>query len=351
MRRFRLTQAWACASACRPAPFAMKYVTCDFAPKNAFSRKLILTVAGSKDLAREGLAAARGAGGGLGAERAGAPAAELGPDEPVGPGDDETVELFEPDPPHAATANARIASDNAEKRRMGAMLALGSRRPILPTMDVAIAGGHGKIARRLARVLVARDDRVRGLIRNPDHTADLRADGAEPVLCDLEAADVEEVAAAIEGADAAVFAAGAGPGSGAPRKLTMDRDGAVKLLEAAGSAGVERYVIVSSVGAENPPPEGDDVFSVYLRAKAEADRALAASDRAWTIVRPGSLTDDPGTGRVRIGTEPFRGKVSRDNVAQVLDTVLHDPRTVRTTFYVSDGDDPVEQALAATLDA
>jgi uncharacterized protein YbjT (DUF2867 family) len=217
-------------------------------------------------------------------------------------------------------------------------------------MDVAIAGGHGKIARRLARPLVARGDRVRGLIRNPDQAADLRADGTEPVLCDLEAAEVDEVAAAIEGADAVVFAAGAGPGSGAERKLTMDRDGAIKLLEAARSAGVERYVIVSSVGAENPP-DSDDAFGVYLRAKAEADRAVAASDRAWTIVRPGSLTDDPGTGRVRLGTEPFRGKVSRDNVVQVLAAVLPESRTVRKKLYVSDGEDPVEQALAAVLDA
>jgi uncharacterized protein YbjT (DUF2867 family) len=327
----------------------MKYVTCDFAPKNAFSRKLTLTVAGSKDFPREGLGAGLGARGDLGAERAGAPG-ELGPDEPVGPGDDETVELFEPDPPQAASASARIASNNAWQRCMEAILAFGPRRPILPTMDVAIAGGHGKIARRLARLLVARGDRVRGLIRNPDHAADLRADRSEPVLCDLEAADVAEAAVAIEGADAVVFAAGAGPGSGASRKLTIDRDGAIKLLEAARSAGVERYVIVSSVGAESPP-DGDDVFSVYLRAKAEADRALAASDRAWTIVRPGSLTDDPGTGRVRIGTEPFRGKVSRDNVAEVLGAALHDPGTVRRTFYVSDGDDPVDQALAAALNA
>jgi nucleoside-diphosphate-sugar epimerase len=274
----------------------------------------------------------------------------LGPDEPVGPGDDEPVEFFEPDPPHAASASARIASENAERRRMEAILALGPKRPILPSMDVAIAGGHGKIARRLARLLVARGDPVRGLIRNPGHAADLRADGTEPVLCDLEAAQVEKAAAAIEGADAVVFAAGAGSGSGAQRKLTMDRDGAIKLLDAARSAGVERYVIVSSVGAENPP-DGDDVFSVYLRAKAEADRALAASDRAWTIVRPGRLTDDPGTGSVRIGTEPVRGKVSRDNVAQVLEAVLHDPRTVHRTFNLSDGDDPVERALAAALDA
>lgn len=307
-----------------------------------------MTVAGSKAFARGELGA--GARGRLGAERVGALAAPLGPDEPVGPGVDETVELFEPDPPHAASASTTTASDNPETRRMTAILASRPQRPILPTMDVAIAGGHGKIGRRLARLLIARGDRVRGLIRNPDHAADLRADGTEPVLCDLEAADVDEVAAAIEGADAVVFAAGAGPGSGAERKLTMDRDGAVKLIEAARSAGVERYSIVSSVGAENPP-EGDDAFSVYLRAKAEADRALAASDRAWTIVRPGSLTDDPGTGLVQIGTEPFRGRVSRDSVAVVLDVFLHDPRTARRIFYVSDGDDPIDQALAAALDA
>src|SRR5918999_718693 len=130
-------------------------------------------------------------------------------------------------------------------------------------MDVVIAGGHGKIGRRLARLLVERGDRVRGLIRNPEHAGDLRADGSVPVVCDLEAAAPEEVAAAIEGAEAVVFAAGAGPGSGPERKLTMDRDGAIKLLEAARSVGAPRYLIVSSVGAENPPQDPDDVFGVY----------------------------------------------------------------------------------------
>jgi uncharacterized protein YbjT (DUF2867 family) len=215
-------------------------------------------------------------------------------------------------------------------------------------MDVAIAGGHGKIGRRLARLLAERGDRVRGLIRNPDHAADLREDGAEPVVCDLESASVEEVAEALSGTDAVVFAAGAGPGSGAARKLTMDRDGAVKLLSGAQRARAPRYVMVSSVGAENPPA-GDDVFSVYLRAKAEADRALAESDRDWTIVRPGMLQDDPGEGRVRVQTDPIRAEVSRDDVAAVLAAVLHEPRSVRHTFYVVGGDDPVEAALAAVL--
>jgi uncharacterized protein YbjT (DUF2867 family) len=215
-------------------------------------------------------------------------------------------------------------------------------------MDVAIAGGHGQIGRRLARLLAARGDRARGLIRNPDHAGDLRLDGADPVVCDLESASVSEVAEALSGADAVVFAAGAGPGSGAERKLSMDRDGAVKLLEAAQQAGVSRYVMVSSVGAENPPGD-DDVFSVYLRAKAEADRALVDSDRDWTIVRPGMLRDDPGEGRARIQTEPVRAAVARDDVAAVLAAVLDEPRSVGATLYVVGGDAPVEEALAAAL--
>jgi uncharacterized protein YbjT (DUF2867 family) len=213
-------------------------------------------------------------------------------------------------------------------------------------MDVAIAGGHGKIGRRLARLLAARGDRVRGLIRNSDHADDVRSDGAEPVVCDLESASVDEVASAIEGADAVVFAAGAGPGSGAERKMTMDRDGAVKLIEAARSAGAPRYVIVSSVGAGSPP-DGDDVYSVYLRAKAEADQALMASDCDWTVVRPGMLTDDPGTGRARIQEEPIRAQVPRDDVAAVLAAVVDESRAVGRVLYVAGGDEPIEDALLA----
>ncbi len=217
-------------------------------------------------------------------------------------------------------------------------------------MDVAIAGGHGKVGRRLARRLAARGDKVRALIRNPGHADDVRADGSEPVLCDLEQTAREEIAGAIAGTDAVVFAAGAGPGSGAERKWTMDRDGAIKLLEAARSAGVERYLMISSIGAENPPADDDDVFSIYLRAKAEADRALMKSDRAWTIVRPGHLTDDPGTGRVRIDVEPLRGRISRDDVAAVLDAALHEPRSVYLILYTIAGDDPVDEALGAALE-
>ena len=212
-------------------------------------------------------------------------------------------------------------------------------------MLVAIAGAHGKIAMQLTARLVARGDSVLGLIRNPDHVADVQAAGAEPVVCDLEGAGVEEIAAAVERAGAVVFAAGAGPGSGAERKLTMDRDGAIKLLRATeGSAA--RYLVVSSVGAESPP-SGDDVFEVYLRAKAEADAAVTESGRAWVIVRPGPLTNDPGTGRVRIETQPFRDAVTRDDVAAVLAALVADPSLDGSILYLSEGDTPIEQALSA----
>lgn len=215
-------------------------------------------------------------------------------------------------------------------------------------MNVAIAGAHGKIALRLTRLLAAEGDRVTGLIRNPDHAAEVSQAGASPVLCDLEQASVEQIATAIGGADAVVFAAGAGPGSGADRKLTVDRDGAIKLLHAATTTGAPRFVIVSSVGAEDPPG-GDEVFEIYLRAKAEADGGIQASDREWTIVRPGGLTDDAGTGSVRIDATPFRGSVPRDDVAGVLARLLADPRSSRRVLYVNSGEESIEQALDGVL--
>jgi len=217
-------------------------------------------------------------------------------------------------------------------------------------MLVVIAGAHGAVARHLTRQLVAGGDAVRGLIRNPDHAADLEADGAEPVVCDLESARAQDIAEAVRGADAAVFAAGAGPGSGPERKWTVDRDGAIKLLQAARDAGVRRYVIVSSVGAE-APPDGDDVFSVYLRAKAEADAAVATSDRDWTIVRPGRLTDDPGTGRAKLTTEPHRAEINREDTAGVLAAVLREPASARLIVYANGGEDSIGDALAALIGA
>jgi uncharacterized protein YbjT (DUF2867 family) len=215
-------------------------------------------------------------------------------------------------------------------------------------LKVTIAGGHGKIALRLTRLLVSSGSEVVGLIRDPAHAVDITAAGGSAVVCDLEQTNVEEIAAAIECSDAAVFAAGAGPGSGAERKLTMDRDGAIKLMRAAASSGARRYIMLSGAGVENPPA-GDEVFEVYLRAKAEADAALQASDLEWTILRPGGLTDDPGTGNVRIETTPFSGPVPRDDVAGVLAALLAKGDSAGQILYLSSGSIPIDEALDDVL--
>ncbi|HEX2392531.1 MAG TPA: NAD(P)H-binding protein [Solirubrobacterales bacterium] len=212
-------------------------------------------------------------------------------------------------------------------------------------MEVAIAGGHGRIALLLGGILVERGNAVWGLIRDPAQEDDLHAFGVEPVLCDLEAED--DVHSAVRGADAVVFAAGAGPGSGAQRKRTMDLGGALKLIDAAKDEGVGRYLMVSAMGAANPPTEGGDVFGEYLRAKAEADRALESSGLGFTIVRPGGLTDDPGSGLVRVGSGLERGQVPRADVAAVLAAVLAAPGSVGKTFDLVAGEVPIEQAVAS----
>jgi uncharacterized protein YbjT (DUF2867 family) len=212
-------------------------------------------------------------------------------------------------------------------------------------MDVVIAGGHGQIALRLARLLSARGERVRALIRNPDHAADVEATGAEAVVFDLEEGSADELASVVGGADAVVFAAGAGPGSGAERKRTVDLGAAVKLIDAARSAGVRRYLMVSSIGADDPSSGGESMRP-YLEAKAEADAALAASGLDYTIVRPGRLTNDAGTSRVTAGPDVGRADVAREDVAAVLVGVLDEPRTVGKTFVVVAGDTPIPSALA-----
>jgi nucleoside-diphosphate-sugar epimerase len=213
-------------------------------------------------------------------------------------------------------------------------------------MRVAIAGGHGQIALRLARVLSQRGDEVVALIRNPNHADDVRQAGAEPTVVDLEHASEDDVAQAIAGSDAVVFAAGAGPGSGPRRKETMDYGGATKLIAAAKQARVGRYVIVSSMGA-NPDTPGDDTFSVYLRAKGRADDAVRASGLDATVVRPGGLTNDAGTGRVNLGKAVPRGQVTRDDVAAVLVAVLDSPNTIGRTVDLIGGDTPVAEAVKA----
>jgi len=191
-----------------------------------------------------------------------------------------------------------------------------------------------------------RGDEVVALIRNPDHADEVKQAGAEPALVDLEQASEDEVATAIGGSDAVVFAAGAGPGSGSARKETMDYGGAVKLIAAAKQAGVGRYVIVSSMGA-NPNATGDDTFSVYLSAKGRADDAVRASGLDATVIRPGGLTNDAGTGRVRLGEKLPRGQVTRDDVAAVLVAVLDSPSTIGRTADLIGGDTPIAEAVAA----
>jgi uncharacterized protein YbjT (DUF2867 family) len=214
-------------------------------------------------------------------------------------------------------------------------------------MKVLIAGGHGKIALELTRLLSERGDEVHSMIRNPDHAADVTdAGAAEAVHCDLETDDEERIADAVDGMDAIVFAAGAGPGSGSERKETMDYGGAVKLIDAAKDRGVGRYVIVSSMGAD-PEHEGDDTFDVYLRAKGRADAALAESGLDFTIVRPGGLTDEAATGQVFISREGERGQVPRADVAAVLAAALRAEATVGKTFEVISGTTPVEDAVNA----
>jgi uncharacterized protein YbjT (DUF2867 family) len=210
-------------------------------------------------------------------------------------------------------------------------------------VDVAIAGGHGNVALRLTRLLSSRGDHVRSLIRNPDHVGDVEAAGGEPVICDMEAED--DLSTHVAGGDAIVFAAGAGPGSGPDRKRTVDYGAAVKLIDAARKAGITRYVMVSSIGAHDPSSGGEQM-QPYLQAKHDADQALMESGLAYTIVRPGSLSDDPGTGNVTVTTEmSTRGPIPRDDVAAVLAAVLADNSLSGKTFVVVGGDTPIDEAL------
>lgn len=208
---------------------------------------------------------------------------------------------------------------------------------------IAIAGGHGQIALRLARLLTDRGDVVRSIIRNPGHSAGVHATGAEPVVADMEALD--SLAEVVEGADVVVFAAGAGPGSGAARKRTVDYGAAVKLRDAAVAVGARRYLMVSSIGADDPSA-GSEAMRPYLEAKADADAAVAESDLDWTIVRPGMLTDDPGIGLVAVGPALDRGPIARDDVAAVLAACLDTPSTIGQTFVLVQGDLPIADALA-----
>lgn len=220
-------------------------------------------------------------------------------------------------------------------------------------MRVVIAGGHGKVALRLERMLAARGDQAVGLVRNPDHLLDLRRAGAEGEVVDLEGSSAQEVARVLTGTDAVVFAAGAGPGSGAARKDTVDRGAAVLLADAAVLAGVRRYFLVSSTGVDrDPPPDAGEVWVAYLRAKKTAEVEVAQRDVELTIVRPGPLSDDPGVGRVALaGPGLQRRAVSRDDVAAVLAALLAEPakRTSGLVLDLMGGDTPLADAVDSVL--
>jgi uncharacterized protein YbjT (DUF2867 family) len=214
-------------------------------------------------------------------------------------------------------------------------------------MRIVIAGGHGKIALLLEQLLTQRGDQAVGLIRNPAHVADVQQAGAEAVVCDLESASVGDVAALLSGADAVVFAAGAGPGSGALRKDTVDRAASVLLADAAEQAGVRRFVQVSSMGAGQPPRSGsDEVWAAYIAAKTAAEDDLRARDLDWTILRPGGLTDAPPAGTVRLAAPPVpAGAIPRADVAAVIVALLDEPATMHQTLELTGGDTPVAAAL------
>ncbi|MEV5490538.1 SDR family oxidoreductase [Streptomyces bobili] len=212
-------------------------------------------------------------------------------------------------------------------------------------MRIVIAGGHGQIALRLERLLAARGVEVAGIVRKAEQSDDLRAVGAEPVVLDLESASAEQVADVLRGADAAVFAAGAGPGSGTARKETVDKGAAVLFADAALRAGVRRFLVVSSYGAD-AGHRGDEVFDVYQRAKGEADAYVQSLNGLdWTILRPGSLTDDTGTGLVRLEARTGPGPVPRDDVAAVLAELLDTPATAGLTLELISGSTPVPVAV------
>jgi uncharacterized protein YbjT (DUF2867 family) len=209
---------------------------------------------------------------------------------------------------------------------------------------VIVIGGHGKVALQLARILSERGDQVTSVFRNPDHSDDVAATGAQPVAADIEQLDTDALAGLLTGHHAVVFSAGAGGGSPA-RTYAVDRDAAIRAIDAAAQAGVRRFVMVSYFGAgpDHGVPQGDPFFP-YAEAKAAADAHLRASDLDWTVLGPGRLTLEPATGRITVGKG--KGEVSRADVALVVAATLHDNSTIRRTIEFNNGDIPIAEALA-----
>ncbi len=212
-------------------------------------------------------------------------------------------------------------------------------------MKILVAGAAGKIGKRLTRLLVERGHDSRGMARKGEQLEELEGMGAEPFRLDLENDSDEEVSEAVRGCDAIVFTAGAGPGSGAARKETMDYGGAVKLIEAAGRENVRRYVIVSSMGYADPGGRGE--MEQYLLAKLKADVAVQTSDLDYTIIRPGRLTDDDGTGSIDAAPQLGRyGDIPREDVAAAIVEALELENTKRRAIEILSGETPIRDALA-----
>jgi len=209
---------------------------------------------------------------------------------------------------------------------------------------IAVIGGHGKVALQLARILTDRGDEVSSLFRNPDHSDDVAATGARPVVADIERLDTDALAGLLAGHDAVVFSAGAGGGNPA-RTYAVDRDAATRVIDAAARAGVRRFVMVSYFGAglDHGVPQGDSFFP-YAEAKAAADAHLRASDLDWTVLGPGRLTLEPATGHIAVGKG--KGEVSRADVALVVAAALQDNSTIGRTIEFNNGDVPIAEALA-----
>jgi len=209
---------------------------------------------------------------------------------------------------------------------------------------IVVFGGHGKVALQLARILSERGDHVNSVFRNPGHADDVDATGANPVVADIERLDTDALADLLAGHDAVVFSAGAG-GRDPARTYAVDRDAAIRLVDAAARAGVRRFVMVSYFGAgpDHGVPQ-ESSFYHYAQAKAAADAHLRASDLDWTILGPGRLTLDAPTGQIALGEG--NGGVSRADVAHVVAAALADDSTIGRTIDFNNGDVPIAKALA-----
>lgn len=215
---------------------------------------------------------------------------------------------------------------------------------------IAIVGGHGKIALELTKQLVARGDTPVGLVRKDAYVGELGELGAEAVLLDIESANEDEFAAAFEGADAVVFAAGGGADGNIDRKKSVDYAGSVKSATGAAKAGVSRFVQISAISVDEPlPSDAGDVWAAYVEAKRDADSKLRETALDWTILRPGGLTDDPGTGQVRLADKVEREQVPRADVAALVVAVLAEPGSIGKTWEVVSGDQPIADAVAANV--